>query len=137
MPLSASQLIVLREQLDTTYSSLGRKDGTILRAINDPKGPNSASFDIDSISASQAVSVVKASEFLDLSAGGQRAWLMIVGLDRVPMKDTDMRALIEGIWTGTSTKAKLMALQSRSGSHAEVLFGQRVVMKDILAARRL
>lgn len=136
--LSSAELIVLKVELDTTYSGLGDQNGTIWIQINDPDGPNSiGSFDVERVSAEKVVAAVVPADFIDLSAVQQRAWLMITGLDSVPVKDAGLRDLVQALWSGTDTLSNLQALQTRRGSHAEALFGQSVTIDDIRVARKL
>ncbi len=136
--LSPAELVALKAELDTTYSAQGDQNGTILVQINDPDGPNSiASFDVERVPAEKAVSAVVPADFVALSAVQQRAWLMITGLDSIPVEDPGIRSLVQALWSGTTTLTNLQALQTRRGSHAEALFGQSVTIDDVRAARRL
>lgn len=135
--LTPAQLIALRAQLDSAYA--GKSNGQAVAEINDPTGPNKVSgYEVDEISNTAAVSAVVASEFVALAAAAQRGWLMVTNLERIPVQNVAIRTLVADIWAApTMTRANLVALQTRDGSHAEGLFGVRVSIDDVRAARRI
>ncbi len=133
--LSSAQLALLKAELDTTY--VGKTNGTVTVEINDPDGPNSiADFDVARVPAEDVVAAVILSEYQALSASGQRAWLMVAGLDSVPVGHAGIKSLVQDIWgVPTTTRTNLVTLQTRRGSHAEALFGVPATIDDIRAAR--
>lgn len=85
--------------------------------------------------------ILEALEWSDLSALPVNAMLYLSALcqmDAVPTDSANVRAVLATILAGTGSLANLVALQTRSGSRAEQLFGAGVIVSaaDVLRAWR-
>lgn len=133
--LSALKTEILTDPASLGYAAQGGDQGAMANLINARTSSQSVTVtNVTNISMQQSVI---GTEYADLPATAQRAWGALVGLDTVPVCNTNIRAQIQAIWSaGTTTRANLVALQTRDGSRAEVLFGEgvRVHHLDIAAA---
>ncbi len=135
-------LNILKTELTTDPKTLGYSGLNDREAANklNEVGASGETVDVVQVEALHLQSAVVGSEFASLSATAQRAWLAIVGLERVPVKNTNLRGQILSIWTGvTTTRANLAALQTKSATRAEVLFGEGVsiTQSDVQKAREM
>jgi hypothetical protein len=102
-------------------------------------GMSGENIEVNEISTVDMQSAVVGTEFMSLSNVKQRAWLAIVGLPSVPVKNSNLRSQVSEIWGAlTITRSNLVLLQSRSASRSEVLFGEgvKVTSFDVHMARR-
>jgi hypothetical protein len=102
-------------------------------------GASGEIVEVGEVSNIEMQKAVIGAEFVLLNAVQQRAWLAILSLNTIPVKDTNIRNQVLEIWgVGTTTRANLGSLQSRSASRAEALFGEGVVVTsfDVHMARR-
>jgi hypothetical protein len=110
--------------------------GEVARLLNEQLPTESV--ERASITPQEAQAAVDVADFKALTAGAQRAWLAIVGLPEVPVKNPQIRAQVAAIWgPGTATRANLVALQTRDASRAEVLFGEGISVTHLDVARAL
>ncbi len=84
-------------------------------------------------------SVVVASEYAVLSNGQRDLWnaVLVAAVNGVPISNTVIRNQVAFVWSaGTTTRANLLALDTRTGTRAEVLFGEgiRVTATDVQKA---
>lgn len=101
----------------------------------------SATVSIGTIYAVDMQQTVVASEYGVLSSGQRDMWNAIVttGVNGVSISNAALRAQVAYVWSaGTTTRASLLALDTRTGSRAEVLFGvgAAVTPNDIQKALR-
>jgi hypothetical protein len=136
-----THLTELSTELSTDPSSLGyagKQPGEVRDIINLTR--DTIDIDREHVPASELQSAVIGSEFVSLSNITQRGWLAIVGLGSdpgVPVGNTNIRGQIAAIWgAGTTTRSNLVALQTKKGSRAEQLWGERsfVTHQAIIAA---
>ncbi len=123
-------LNVLKTELDTDPQVLGlaaMTDGVAATKLNEV-GASSETIEPEFITAVQAQSAIAAADFSALSATEQRMWIAILSLGRIPIRNTNIRAQVAGIWSGTASATALAALQDRSASRAEILFGEDEVV---------
>lgn len=102
-------------------------------------GASSETIEVTEVSTLDMQSAVIGSEFASLNATQQRAWLAIVGLDSIPIKNTNLRGQVLAVWAGgTTTRNNLGTLQTKSATRSEVLFGENVSVSthDVHLARR-
>ena len=81
---------------------------------------------VQSVSTSALQNAVLASDYTGLTAAQQQLWLTIIvaGGGHIDVSQTGIRNQIGSIFgAGTTTRANLLALQTRAGSRAEALFG--------------
>lgn len=118
-------------------ASLGDKDVSI--KLNEI-GASSEMVDTLNVSNGLLQNAVIGSEFILLDANRQRLWLSILSSDSIEVKNSNIRGQILSVWgAGTTTRDNLSALQTRSGSRAEVLFGNgvRITQSEVQRARKL
>lgn len=132
----------LKTELATDPKGLGYSSLSDREAANklNEVGASSEMVDVVQVSALEMQSTVVGSEFASLSATAQRAWLAIVGLGRVPVKNINLRGQILSIWgASTTTRTNLATLQTKSATRAEVLFGEGVsiTQSDVQKAREM
>ncbi len=138
----ALDLSILKTELTTDPETLGYASFSDRGAANklNEAGASSETIEVEEVSAVDIQGAVVGSEFSALSATAQRAWLAIVGLESVPVKNTNLREQILDIWgAGTTTRTNLAALQTKSATRAEVLFGEGVSVSqsDVQKAREM
>jgi hypothetical protein len=141
MPLDASQLVQLRNEIDDNPQALDFGDlsnRAIAKALNEVGG-SGETVDVEFVEPWEMQAAVVHAGFEALNAANQRAWLAIVGLSEIPVKNTGLRAQVQAIWPAGATRTALQNLQSRSASRAEALFGENVALsfEEIGAARNL
>lgn len=78
-------------------------------------------------------------EYGVLSNGQRDLWnaVLVAAVNGVPISNTVIRTQVAFVWSaGTTTRANLLALDTRSGTRAEVLFGEgvRVTSTDVQKA---
>lgn len=102
----------------------GLSDFQTQQVLNDPGGPGSGDVEVSFISREDAQAAVVGVEFVSLSAAQQRLWQSIMNLSVVPVKNAIVRGQVMEVWAVNSrTRTNLVKLQTRTGSRAEVLFG--------------
>ena len=107
--------------------------------LNEP-GLSGETIEPENVSPVDMQAAVVATEYAGLPAAAQRMWLAIVGLPDVPIRNASLRQQVKDIWAaGTATRGNLVALQSRSASRVEVLFGEGISVsyRDVARARDL
>lgn len=137
-------LSALRTELLTDPRSLGYSTAvtqgdhnTLVDLINRSAASHSVSMGtVTSINLQQ---VVVASEYAVLSGGQRDLWnaVLTAATGGVPISNAAIRAQVAVVWSaGTTTRANLLALDTRTGTRAEVLFGEgmRVTSTDIQKA---
>lgn len=133
---------VLKTELNDDPKGLG------LTSLNDrlaaeklnKVGASNQEIDVLTVSPINAQKSVIGTEFDVLSAGKQRLWLAILSTGSIEIRNFNIRGQIGSIWgAGTVTKTNLVALQKRSASRSEVLFGPgvKVSQNDVDAGRKL
>lgn len=95
---------------------------------------------VKSISTAALQNAVVASDYTGLTSALQNLWLAIIvaGGGKIDVSLTGIRNQIGTIFgAGTTTRANLLALQTRAGSRAEALFGAGVIITgtDLVQAR--
>ena len=96
-------------------------------------------MEVSVINAATAQSAVVAAEFVTLTPVQENLWRAILTLQQIPINNLNIRAQIAQVWlAGTVTRANLAALQRRSASRAEALFGEGVGVghEDVAVALR-
>lgn len=141
----AITLTALKNELNSDPKSLGYSaldDFEAADKLNEA-GASGETIEPAFVTAFQAQQEVVGSEYLTLTIGEQNLWnaiLISVDSQGVPIKNAIIRGQVATIWgAGTTTRTNLVALQTRSASRAEVLFGEDVVvsMMDVHRARRI
>lgn len=136
-------LVALRNELITDPRALG------LAALDDEKaaaklnvrGVTGETLQPTSISIADLQRAVVGSEFLALLDAQRDLWLAILSSSVnsiINPKDMNVRGQIAQVWgVGTTTRDNLIALQIRSASRAEILFGEDVIVTalDVNRAR--
>lgn len=123
---------------DPAYSSLSDYDAAEL--MNSLTGPFAGTIQLTRLDAKDMQKAITGTEYLALNAGQRDLWGAIINLGEVPTDDTEIRGQLNAIFAaGTTSRANLLALLSRTGSHSEVLFGQEVYVdwSNVSAARAL
>lgn len=91
----------------------------------------SATVSVGVIFAIDMQQAVVASEYAVLSGGQRDLWNAVVttGVNGVSISNAALRAQVAFVWSaGTTTRASLLALDSKRGSRAELLFGEATVV---------
>jgi hypothetical protein len=124
---------------DPALASLGGQGDTteIARLLNETAA--GVSIDVPTVSREEVIKAVVPSEYLDAGVtDAQRlAWQMLVTLEEIPVRDSNVRAFVAAIWAGgTTTRANLQALQSREAFRSEKLgasseYGDRVTHQQV------
>jgi hypothetical protein len=68
----------------------------------------------------------------------QNAWRSLLQLELIPIGNANIRNLISHIWgAGTTTRSNIVALQSKTATRGEVLWGEgvNVTQSDVQRAR--
>ena len=138
MPVNAA---ILKSEIATDPKGLGysgKDDGQIARLLT-RAGLSGETVEVSVINAATAQSAVVAAEFVTLTPVQENLWRAILTLQQIPINNLNIRAQIAQVWlTGTVTRANLAALQRRSASRAEALFGEGagVGHEDVAVALR-
>jgi len=87
------------------------------------------------VTADIVQSQVVATEYLTLTASERALWAAVLAAGSnnpgIPVANTNIRGQITAIWgAGTTTRTNLGALQTRSGSRAEALWGDGASVTD-------
>lgn len=137
--MAAPTPVQLKSEIDRA-PYVGKSDGDIAKILNDAAGAEAGSIDVEYVLPEQLQQAVVASEYEALGVDDveRRLWDSLLSLPRVPVKHANIRGQVLAIWdAGTTTRSNLAALQTRTGSRAEVLWGDGVVISpdQVLAAR--
>lgn len=140
MALTEIELATLKVELNGDPESLGyTDDDPVCAALLNEIGLSNEEIDVGVIDGQELQKAVVGSEFLALTPEKQRFWLAIVsaGSGKVDINDQAVIDQATAIWAGTTTLINLGALQERSASRAEALFGRgsSVTHTDVAKAR--
>lgn len=125
-----TQLAELQSELindPATRGYSGSSDGYCAVLLNEVQG--SISIDVSMVSNSRAMSAVIGSELTSLQAADRDSWAILMQCSEIDMTDTQIRGQITEIWTGKTTLTNLQALQTRTGSRAEELWGENSIVQ--------
>jgi hypothetical protein len=140
MALTDAQIAILHTEITTDPESLGyagKTDPEVADLLNEV-GLSGETILQGQIDAAEIQKQVVASEFLALSNGEQNLWLAIIspGAGLVDISDSNIQAQALTIWAaGTTTRANLVALATRSCSRAEKLFEANVSVGHLDVAK--
>lgn len=136
----AINFATLTTEINTDPMALGyagKNDAAIAGLLN-AVGLSGEIVDRSTVTSAQIQEQVVGSEFAALSAVAQRLWLAILSIDVVPVKNANLRAQVLSVWAaGTTTRSNLAALQTKSATRAEVLFGENVIVTHQDVAKAL
>jgi len=106
--------------------------------LNDKTGIGSGTINRTYADAPTLQSAVVVSEYLALTDIARQAWLLLVTASQntgqegslgVPLQNSEIQAQVTAIWdAGTVTRSNLLALLTKGGSRAEVLWGDGAVV---------
>lgn len=122
---------VLQSEIDNDPAGRGYKTGgvyrddvEIARLCNDVVAGQTVERTLVDVRLLQEQ--VVATEYLALSVGQQNLWTALIAAgERVDIRNANIRAQGAAVWgAGTTTRANIVALQSKPASRAEVLFGE-------------
>jgi hypothetical protein len=131
----AVTISVLRAELlssvfASTYSA-AIADGSHNAVADRVNSYASAVVSVGTVYAIDMQQAVVASEYAVLSGGQRDLWNAVVttGVNGVAISNTALRAQVAFVWSaGTTTRASLLALDTKRGSRCEFLFGNGVVV---------
>ncbi len=103
----------------------GKNDGQIAALLN-AIGGSGETLEPENITNIIAQKAVDGAEFLALTTAQQNLWLAILTIGTIPVKDAVIRAQVTSVWAAGTTRTNLVALQTRSASRSEILFGEGV-----------
>ena len=138
MSVIISELLTEIQTDPMTLGLAGMDDGGISRLLN-AIGGSSETIEVTSLDAATVQRAVIGSEFINLSTAQQNLWLAILSVGTIAVKDPNIRAQVVAVWGApTVTRTNLIALQSRSASRSEVLWGEgvSVSVSDVAIALR-
>lgn len=128
-------LSVLRTEL---LSSLQASAYSASIAVGDDNGVadqlnvlTSATVSVGTVFTLAMQQSVSSGEYAVLSAGQRDLWgaILTTAVTGVAISNAQIRAQVAAVWSaGTTTRANLLALDTRAGSRAEVLFGEGIVV---------
>jgi hypothetical protein len=137
-----ADLLKLKEEIETDPLGLGydADDPHCAELLNEVNGDYS--IDREAVDGQELQMAVVINEYAALSDIQRMGWQAIIsaGSGIIAVSDARVKAQIAAIWgPGTTTRANLILLQTRSGSRAEVLFGSgvRVSHLDVGMARQV
>ncbi len=133
MPVNLS---TLRTELLTDPRGLGYSAGISIgdhNRVSDLLNTSAASHSVSigTIYALDMQQSVVPGEYAVISAGQRDLWGAIVAtsINGIAISNTVIRNQVAFVWSaGTTTRSNLLALDTRSGSRAEVLFGEGTVV---------
>lgn len=108
--------------------------------LNDKAGAGAASIDREFVDAATFQSQVDPTEYLALSVAQQNLWNAILTASSggsIPIKNNTLRNQVLAVWAAGTTRTNLAALQTRTGSRAEVLWGDGAVITHTMIAQAL
>lgn len=108
--------------------------------LNDVAGAGAASIDREFVDAATFQSQVDPTEYLALTVAQQNLWNAILTAStstQVPLKNSTLRSQVLAVWAAGTTRTNLAALQTRTGSRAEVLWGDGAVVTHTMIAEAL
>lgn len=136
----------LKTELQTDPQTMGYapliadgSDNQLAALLNALTGPGAGAVDRDILPAYEIVDAVVQAEYDPLTAAQKQQLLLITGAGQVNIRATNTRAALAAMFgPGTTTRANMLALQTRTGSRAEVLFGIGTVITadDVAIALR-
>ena len=129
--MTDEQYTELNIEITTDPKALGYdgKDNNEIAALLNAAGGSSETIDHGIVDGQELQMAVVISEYIALSDTQRAGWTAIIsaGAGQIDTADQRVRDQIKAIWgAGTDTRANLMALEARSASRAEVLFGADV-----------
>jgi hypothetical protein len=117
---------ILNDPKNLGYAAL-RLHGShagIANAIN-LVGKSGEQIDPQFLDPWRAQEAVDPIEFAALTQPMRDLWRILLQFEQMPMKSIAVRTQIAAIWAaGTQTRNRIVTLQKRSASRAEVLFGE-------------
>lgn len=136
----ALSLAALKTELQTDPSTLGYgpflavgNTGALADLLNQVRG--GISVFRSSIATWEIVANTVKSEYDALTAGDKQLYQILVSTGTINATDSRIRAMFAAIFgAGTTTRANLTAMASRTGSRAEQLFGEAVSHQDVARA---
>ena len=128
--LSALRTELLSSVRASLYSAalLNGNDNAVADLLN---AASAGTVSIGTIFAIDMQQTVVASEYAVLSGGQRDLWNAVVttGVNGVAISNAALRAQVAFVWSaGTTTRSNLLALDSRTGTRAEILFGEHAVV---------
>lgn len=141
----AVDLTALATEINTDPASLGLvalknagSDQAIADALNLVRAGAGFVVNRTDISARELMGAVVNTEYLALDTGHQNLWQTLLITAPVDASNTQTRTTVAAIFSsGTTTRANLVALSTRQGSRAEVLWGAGTVVRAIDVSRAL
>ena len=139
LTLSALRTELLTDPTGIGYSTAVTQGdhNTLVTLVN--REAASYAVSIGTVAAIDLQSVVVASEYAVISGGQRDLWnaILAAAVNGVPISNTVIRGQVAQVWSaGTTTRTNLLALDTRTGTRAEVLFGEgvRVTATDVQKA---
>lgn len=142
--------VALKSELVNDPAALGYaphiasgNDGALAAILNDLALGTSKGYKLDvaSVDAATLQCGVQASEYVALTQPMRELWQAIISasIGGVPVKNQQLRLQIGAVWAAnTNSRANMLAMQTRSCTRAELLFGEgvQVTPADIAIALR-
>ncbi len=124
---------------DPKSLGLADMDNPTAAAKLNETGASSETVPSGIINGQELQMAVIVADYLALTDAERHGWLALVSAGDGQVNTGDQRVIDQAtaIWAGTDTLVNLAALQSKSASRAEVLFGFGVTMFDVAEARNL
>lgn len=120
---------ILDDEAKLGYASAG-SDAAIASLLNAVR--DDILIERDIIDAHEVIEATVASEWSALTAAERTRYQTIVSAGKINMKGANTRASFAQMFgAGTTTRANLIALQTRKGSRAEYLFGTGRVISSL------
>ena len=143
----AIDLTLLKAELTADPKTLGypadasdtAKDSELLNTI----GASGETIEPEFVPAMEMQEQVGPADYTALTDTKRTLWSVLVAASAssggFPLKSTGIRLQLVEIWGGTTTGTRIIVLQSRSATRAEVLFGEGIFVspQDCAAARIL
>jgi hypothetical protein len=124
---------ILNDTLALGYS--GKSDSEIANILNSYTTGRLINRDI--IDTWEIFEATVPAEWSALTAAEKQRYQTIISAGQVSVKGANVRASLGTMFiTGTTTRTNLIALQQKTGSRAEELFGQSVSHLDVAFALR-
>jgi hypothetical protein len=138
MALTDTQYVELKTEINTDPKGLGyagQNDPDVADLLNTiGLVTPTETVEREVINGQELSAVVVHSEYIVLSAEKREAWTVVLsaGDGQIDVSNAGIRNQIAAIWgAGTTTRANLIALQTRDCSRAEALFGAGISISHI------
>lgn len=133
MALTDTDYTALSTEITTDPEGLGYSGKTYpeIADLLNTVGLSSEQIGAGAVDGQELSKAVVISEYLSLTDAARAGWTAILtaGNGQIDAGDSNVVAQIAAIWgVGTTTRANLLALATRSASRAEVLFGSGVII---------